>query len=176
MLRSIVSAMVLPHAVRPAVRACTFSLALASFVFVGACAATDGTSATRASSESSTTAESNAAPGAVASAGSGAATASALPTASDEPLASDRAVVMVAGLACPKCASNVDVQLERIAGVDVENIDMKHGWVFVRFDREPRPSPARLGRAVEDAGLTYLGVAEGGAAPILPAPMARTGG
>jgi len=86
---------------------------------------------------------------------------SALVTASPEPLTQSGAVIEVAGLACPKCASNVDVQLSRIAGVHVENIDMKHGLVQVRFDSDPHPSPARLARAVEDSGLTYLGVRAG---------------
>ncbi|MBX3355638.1 MAG: heavy-metal-associated domain-containing protein [Phycisphaeraceae bacterium] len=104
------------------------------------------------------------------------ASGSALAYASHEPVAESHAAIAVAGLACPKCASNVDVQLQRIPGVHVENIDMRHGRVMVRFDRTPHPSPAQLGRAVEAAGLTFLGVGPAAALPpnmpvIEPLPM-----
>lgn len=95
--------------------------------------------------------------------------ASALASAATEPLAEPTATIQVAGLACPKCATNVEVQLRRIPGVRVENIDMKHGWVQVHFDEMPHPSPARLGRAVEDSGLTYLGVQSGSVGTAAPA-------
>lgn len=83
--------------------------------------------------------------------------------ASPEPIDASGATLLVSGLACPKCASNVDVQLARLPGVHVRNVDMKNGLVLVSFNSQPHPTSSQLARAVEDAGLTWRGW--------LPAPL-----
>lgn len=75
----------------------------------------------------------------------------------NEPISESSVVVAVSGLACPKCASNVDQQLERLPGVQVRNVDMKLGLVSVDFGSAPHPTPAQLAKAVDDAGLTFVG-------------------
>lgn len=77
--------------------------------------------------------------------------------ASAEPIESPGATLLVSGLACPKCASNVDVQLARLPGVQVRNVDMKHGLVLVAFESQPHPTSLQLAKAVADAGLTWRG-------------------
>ena len=136
------------------VRAARASSALICALIVGGCAASGGTVSTTSSGSTGPTAMST------------------LATASSEPIATEAATIRVAGLACPKCATNVDVQLSKIPGVKVGNIDMKHGFVQVTFVQQPHPSPARLGRAVEDSGLTFLGLVDG-AAPMAPLPPAN---
>jgi len=132
-------------------RARTGAAALLSIILLGACASSGGTTSPGSTSDSTAAAKSGTA------------------TASNDSIADARATVQVSGLACPKCASNVEVQLVKIPGVRVENIDMKHGFVQVVFEQDPHPSPARLARAVEDSGLTYVGVAAG-TAPVVPMP------
>ncbi len=82
---------------------------------------------------------------------------SSIRAADGAPIDAPNAVIVVSGLACPKCASNIDVQLSRIPGVRVRSVDMKHGLVRVEFERAPHPTSQQLARAVEDAGLTWRG-------------------
>lgn len=71
-----------------------------------------------------------------------------------EPLTADRAVLWVSGLGCPQCASNVDIQLLRLKGVEEAKVDLSTGKVTIAMTGPTRPSPAQLNRAVEDAGFT----------------------
>lgn len=75
-----------------------------------------------------------------------------------EPLTGSSAVLYVNGLGCPQCASNVDVQLLRLPGVNKANVDLSTGQVHLTFQGEKRPSPKRLNDAVEDAGFTLARV------------------
>lgn len=84
---------------------------------------------------------------------------------STAPIAGDRATLYVNGLGCPLCASNIDRQLERVKGVDTVAVDLSVGKVDIAFKPgAERPSPARLGEAVEDAGFTLVKVETGAAA------------
>lgn len=74
-----------------------------------------------------------------------------------DPIAESNIVILVSGLACPKCASNIDVQLTKIRGARVRNVDMKYGLVSVDFSESPHPSSEQLAKAVDDAGLTWRG-------------------
>lgn len=68
----------------------------------------------------------------------------------------------VRGMSCPKCISNVDLQLSRIAGVRDLRVDMKNGIVRLRVDAGHEVAKAELARAVGDAGFTLGAVrAEG---------------
>ncbi len=78
--------------------------------------------------------------------------------ASKEPITADSAVLWVNGLGCPQCATNIDLQLERVVGVKTTNVDLSNGKVTVGLAGNNRPSPARLGKAVADAGFTLVKV------------------
>jgi copper chaperone CopZ len=75
---------------------------------------------------------------------------------SDTPLTADTAVLYVNGLGCPLCATNVDKQLVRLAGVKRADVDLSAGVVTIGLAGEDRPSPAALAAAVEDAGFTLV--------------------
>lgn len=78
--------------------------------------------------------------------------------ASKQPITADSAVLWVNGLGCPQCATNIDLQLERVVGVTTTNVDLSNGKVTVGLTGSNRPSPARLGKAVADAGFTLVKV------------------
>lgn len=74
-----------------------------------------------------------------------------------EPIEGDGALLYVNGLGCPLCATNLEPQLKRVRGVNNVAIDLGAGTA--RVNLEPgaaRPSPARLKKAVEDAGFTLV--------------------
>ncbi len=75
---------------------------------------------------------------------------------SKDPIKADHAVLWVNGLGCPQCATNIDLQLERVRGVDEMQIDLSTGKVTVSLKGDKRPSPAQFGEAVKDAGFTLV--------------------
>lgn len=75
------------------------------------------------------------------------------------PLQGDSVLLYVKGMSCPLCASNLDLQLERVRGVKTINVDLGVGTVEVTFDGDVRPSPFELHKAVEDAGFTLAKIA-----------------
>ncbi len=76
------------------------------------------------------------------------------------PIEADEATLIVRGLSCPKCANNVNLQLDKVDGVGETHIDMGKGEVRVVF--EPlapiHPSKAQLARAITDAGFTVVDI------------------
>ena len=62
--------------------------------------------------------------------------------------------LVVFGMSCPKCISNVDLQLGRIAGIVNPKVDMKHGIVTIEVPGPAEPSRAAIFRAILDAGFT----------------------
>lgn len=73
------------------------------------------------------------------------------------PISADKVTLFVNGLGCPQCASNIDLQLKRVRGIDKAYVDLGSGTVLL--DLRPggtHPSPARLASAVEDAGFTLV--------------------
>lgn len=84
-----------------------------------------------------------------------------------EPLAAGRHVLVVLGMSCPKCISNVDLQLKRLPGVTAATVDMKHGTVTVEVTGDARPSARDFATAVSDAGFTLASIdgAPAGATP-----------
>ena len=62
--------------------------------------------------------------------------------------------LVVFGMSCPKCISNVDLQLAKIAGVAHPKVDMKHGIVTIEVSGPEQPSREALFRAIGDAGFT----------------------
>ena len=64
----------------------------------------------------------------------------------------------VLGMSCPKCVSNVDIQLMRVPGVEKAQIDMGSGVVTVDFDPSKKVTRAALAKAVDDSGLTIASI------------------
>jgi copper chaperone CopZ len=78
-----------------------------------------------------------------------------------QPVSADQVKLWVYGMSCPKCVSNVDLQLRRLPGVDAVAINMGLGLVTVSMSGASRPSPQQLAGAVDDAALTLLKIEEG---------------
>lgn len=127
-------------------RIASLSLAIASFSALAACASNGGTN-----SGMSAEMEENAIVHTVTDEDRALA-------ASKQPISADSAVLWVNGLGCPQCATNIDLQLERVVGVKATNVDLSNGKVTVGLSGGNRPSPARLGKAVADAGFTLVKV------------------
>ena len=92
--------------------------------------------------------------------GSASATESGDFTGDFRPIEADSATLVVRGLSCPKCAYNVNLQLEKVAGVGETHIDMGAGEVKVSFDAlaAQHPSRSRLAQAITDAGFTVVDI------------------
>ncbi len=69
--------------------------------------------------------------------------------------------LVVHGMSCPKCISNVELQLSRIRGVVRPVIDMKHGFVRIEVEGGAEPSKADLTEAVMDSGFTLVEIRGG---------------
>lgn len=82
-------------------------------------------------------------------------------TKGTKPVASKEVVLWINGMGCPQCVTNVDLQLERINGAKDVRVDLANGKVAVRFEKEPRPTPERIAKAVSDAGLTLVKIESG---------------
>src|SRR5580765_6642807 len=84
--------------------------------------------------------------------------ASALPKAlqDDSPIDGEGADIDVAGLGCPQCATNVDLQLLHVPGVAKVEVDLGLGQIDVTFGNGRHPSRRALAQAVVDSGFTVL--------------------
>lgn len=111
----------------------TVLLAAAFAAGLGACATTSGTS--RSSSPSADQASFDSAP-----------------------IATPTATLVVEGLSCPLCASNVDEQLLRVPGVRSADVDLGTGRVKVTLADSGRPSARALAAAVEESGYTLVDI------------------
>lgn len=76
-------------------------------------------------------------------------------------LASDASSVLlvVEGLSCPMCASNIDKELAQVPGVTNVSVDLNSGTVTVALAAAPRPSAADFEKAVYDSGFTLKRIA-----------------
>jgi copper chaperone CopZ len=77
-------------------------------------------------------------------------------TMSTQPLTGSMATLYVNGLGCPLCATNIDLQLKRVNGVEVTKVDLSTGKVDLAMIGPSKPSPKRLHDAVADAGFTLV--------------------
>lgn len=76
-----------------------------------------------------------------------------------DPISADRATLLVYGMSCPLCATNVDQQLLAMPGVSTVNVDLSSGWVTVTFsDGAARPSERDLAKAVVESGMTIVDI------------------
>lgn len=69
--------------------------------------------------------------------------------------------LVVHGMSCPKCVSNVELQLERIGGVTHPVVDMKNGFVHVDVEGGRGPSKGSITTAIADAGFTLVEIRGG---------------
>jgi len=86
--------------------------------------------------------------------------AGALAMVGDGTLAPGRYDLVVRGMSCPKCISNVDLQLKRIDGVLDPKVDMKHGVVAITVREGAAPARAAIASAISDAGFTLAEIRE----------------
>ena len=66
--------------------------------------------------------------------------------------------LVVYGLSCPLCATNLDQQVQRVPGVRNSWIDLDSGRVRVEVEEGALVDVADLARAVENAGFTLKSV------------------
>lgn len=78
---------------------------------------------------------------------------------STDPITGDRATLLVYGMSCPLCATNVDQQLLAVPGVSAVDVDLGNGWVTVNFkEGAARPSKRDLAHAIVESGMTIVDV------------------
>ncbi len=82
----------------------------------------------------------------------------------DQSLAGHRKVVLVVhGLSCPLCSTNLDRQLLRIEGVEEVEIDLGSGEVRVMLAEDHAVAADALDRGVSAAGFTLRALRTGDA-------------
>ncbi|MGD9872937.1 MAG: heavy-metal-associated domain-containing protein [Kiritimatiellia bacterium] len=87
------------------------------------------------------------------------------PAADDERLTSYRTVILVVhGLSCPLCASNIENGLRKVDEIESSSIDLKTGEVTVKLKEEHSVTRARLAKAVADSGFTLKEIRTAGVA------------
>ncbi len=87
-----------------------------------------------------------------------------LQTDDDDRVISGDAEIVVYGLSCPLCASNLDEQIKRVDGVTAADIDLDTGHVAITVAPDAHVTVSALRRAVADAGFTLQAVRERSAA------------
>ena len=68
--------------------------------------------------------------------------------------------LVVNGMSCPKCISNVEMQLVRIEGVAEPTVDMKHGFVHISVGGAGAPRKSAIASAIADSGFTLVEIRE----------------
>lgn len=63
-------------------------------------------------------------------------------------------VLVVQGMSCPMCASNIDTELKEVAGVQSVDVNLDNGEVTVGLFGKQRPTVAELAAAIERTGFT----------------------
>ncbi len=76
----------------------------------------------------------------------------------DGPISASSATLVVHGMSCPLCASNVDKQLLEVPGVTLAAVNMGSGEVTVTFAPKARVTRKQLEAAVYKSGFTLAEV------------------
>jgi len=92
--------------------------------------------------------------------------ASPSPTITDAPVTPPTATLVVRGLSCPQCASNVDKQLLAVKGVQQVNVNLGTGQVVVLVSKDQPPTGTQLADAVKKSGYTLIRIDPGGEMPL----------
>ena len=85
---------------------------------------------------------------------------------SDKPVSPPTATLVVHGLSCPQCASNVDKQLLAVKGVQQVHVNLGNGQVVVLVSQNEPPTGAQLAAAVKKSGYTLVRIDPGGELPL----------
>ena len=88
-------------------------------------------------------------------------TASPAAVAGPSTLTDGRYTLVVHGMSCPKCISNVELQLTRISGITHPIVDMKNGFVRVEVSGGTSPSKDAIANAIADSGFTLVEIRGG---------------
>ena len=88
------------------------------------------------------------------------------PTISNQPVTPPTATLVVHGLSCPQCASNVDKQLLAVKGVQQVNVNLGNGQVVVLVSKDQPPTGTQLAEAVKKSGYTLIRIDPGGELPL----------
>ncbi|MDX2017828.1 MAG: heavy metal-associated domain-containing protein [Planctomycetota bacterium] len=76
------------------------------------------------------------------------------------PLTGASATLVVQGLSCPLCATNIDKTLTRVPGVQAAAVDLSRGEVRLTLAPDRKPTRAELAKAVRDSGFTLSEIRE----------------
>ena len=76
-------------------------------------------------------------------------------------LSDGRYTLVVHGMSCPKCISNVEMQLTRISGITHQVVDMKNGFVRVEVAGGSAPTKDAIANAIADSGFTLVEIRGG---------------
>ena len=92
----------------------------------------------------------------------------------DKPLHTPTATLIVHGMGCPQCSSNVDKQLLAIQGVQQVSVNLGTGEVVVRIAPDQPPTGKQLAAAIKKSGYTLIRIDEGGELPLDTAIFPKT--
>ena len=84
----------------------------------------------------------------------------------DKPLTAPVATLVVHGMGCPQCSSNVDKQLLAVKGVQQVHVNLGTGQVTVAVSAQQPPTERQLAAAIKKSGYTLVRIDEGGAMPL----------
>src|SRR3954466_14723256 len=83
----------------------------------------------------------------------------------NQPLTTPTATLLVHGLSCPQCSSNVDKQLMAIQGVEQVQVNLGTGQVAVKVNESHPPPSNQLAAAIKKSGYTLVRIDAGGELP-----------
>jgi copper chaperone CopZ len=74
----------------------------------------------------------------------------------DQPIKASIATLVVHGMGCPQCSTNVDKQLMAVPGVQKVQINLGTGEVDVRLAADHQPTGNQLAAAIKKSGYTLV--------------------
>jgi len=80
---------------------------------------------------------------------------------SDQPIKASIATLVVHGMSCPQCSTNVDKQLLAVPGVEKVMINLGTGEVNVRLAPDQQPTGNQLAAAIKKSGYTLIRIDTG---------------
>src|SRR5438046_2263043 len=75
-------------------------------------------------------------------------------SSANHPPPTPTATLLVHGLSCPQCSSNVDKQLMAVQGVQQVQVNLGTGQVAVRLNESHPPTSNQLAAAIKKSGYT----------------------
>jgi copper chaperone CopZ len=79
----------------------------------------------------------------------------------DQPIKASIATLVVHGMSCPQCSTNVDKQLLAVPGVQKVQINLGTGEVDVRLSGQQPPTGNQLAAAIKKSGYTLVRIETG---------------